>query len=66
MTSSEKPELKEFQKLYAEILEVGDLAHHLEQLQYKLTEKLCDMAERFGFSTEDVAVAPFLNEDRVR
>lgn len=66
MSSNEKPELKELQKLYTELLEVGDIAHHLEQLQYKLTEKLCDIAERFGFSTDDVAVAPFLNEERVR
>ena len=46
--------LKDHQDLLDLTLEVGDMAKRLEALQYRLTEKLGELAERDGFSLEQV------------
>lgn len=46
--------LKDHQDLLDLTLEVGDMAKKLEQLQYRLTEKLGELADRDGFSLEQI------------
>lgn len=46
--------LKDHQELLDLVLEVGDMAKRLEALQYRLTEKLGELADRNGFSLEQV------------
>lgn len=46
--------LKDHQDLLDLTLEVGDIARKLEALQYRLTEKLGELADRDGFSLEQV------------
>lgn len=46
--------LKDHQDLIDLTLEVGEMARKLEQLQYRLTEKLGELADRDGLSLEQV------------
>lgn len=46
--------LKDHQELLALTLDVGEAAERLEQLQHRLTEKLCSMAEHQGIEPDEV------------
>lgn len=53
-TSINTGRIIDHQELIDLTLEVGEMAKKLEQLQYRLTKKLGELAERDGFSLEQV------------
>lgn len=53
-TQTKAVALKDHQELLALTLEVGEAAERLEQLQHRLSEKLCSMAGHQGIEPDEV------------